>query len=167
MMRTGFTIITITILLLFGGCGIKPYVDVTSKEYATLQLIPKSKTLIFTDDYYAIIEDYSKGCEKEKMLGVVMTDSDTPSRIVKLPVDVPLKINVNYRIESGNSSFTDYTTFILTPEAGREYIVEYVRKEISMFETKSDYFTYMRYNGKAMDIPKERIRSFSMAQECR
>lgn len=159
--------VTVFIALLLSGCGIKPYVDVTSKDYATLQLVPKSETLIFADDYYAIIEDFSKGCKDSVMLGMVMTDSDTPSRIVKLPVKKPLLITTKYVVTSGNSTFTDYTQFVLTPEKNRDYIVEYVKTDVDFFQTTSDFHTYMKKGKEILDIPSSSIRSFSHARECR
>ncbi|WP_373034192.1 hypothetical protein, partial [Sulfurovum sp.] len=94
--------------ILFSGCGAKPYVDTKSNDYATLQLVPKSKTLIFTDDYYAFITDFSKGCDKDEFLGVIETDSDTPSRVAKIPAGKPLIIKANYTITSNNSTYTEY-----------------------------------------------------------
>ena len=158
---------SVVIALLLTGCGVKPYVDVTSDEYATLQLIPKSETLIFSDDYYCIIEDYSKGCKDSVMLGLVMTDSDTPSRVVKLPVKKPLLITAKYVVTSGNSTFTDYTQFILTPEKKRDYIVEYVKTDVDFFRTTSDFHTYMKKGGKVLDIPDANIHSFSYAKDCK
>jgi hypothetical protein len=155
------------IALLLAGCGTRPYVDVESKEYATLQLIPKSETMIFTDDYYAIIEDFSKGCEDRVVLGKVATDSDTPSRVVKIPVEKPLLITAYYRISDLNTDYTEYSRFILTPEKNRHYIVEYMKKEISFFQTISDFDVYMQEGDKKLKISDSRMRAFSREDECR
>jgi len=158
---------TIVFALILAGCGAKPYVDVTTKDYATLQLVPKSKTLIFTDDYYAFFYKHTPGCKNDIDLGFIETDSDTPSRIIKIPVNEPLQINVNYRIESGNSTYTEYANFLLTPEKSKHYIFEYARKERGLFESAlSEFDAYMMEDGKIIRIHPSRIRNFDPTKEC-
>lgn len=149
------------------GCGAKPYVDVTTKDYATLQLVPKSETLIFTDDYYAFFYQHTKGCKNDISLGMLSTDSDTPSRIIKIPVEIPLQINLNYKIESGNSTYIEYSNFLLTPEKNRHYIFEYARKDRGLFErTLSEFDAYIEEDGKMVRIDSSRIRNFDPDKEC-
>jgi hypothetical protein len=150
--------------LLLAGCGARPYVDVKSGDYATLQLVPKSETVIFTDDFYVFIDDFSKGCDDIGEMGIVKTDSDTKSRVVKLPVDKPLRLSAYYKIESFNETYKEYTQFMLTPEKNRHYIVEYMRKDISLFETMSDFDVYMQEGDKKMDIPASRIRELTQEE---
>ena len=151
------------------GCGAKPYVDTDAKEYATFQIVPHSETLIFTDDYYALIDDYSKGCSESKTLGIVETDSDTPSRVVKLPVGKPMLIGVYYKIEAldNSSSYTEYTKYVLTPRKDKHYVVSYVRKDLSFFETMSDFDIYMEEGDKKVDVPASDVREFDWATECK
>ena len=160
-MKLSLLFVGTILALVLSGCGAKPYVDVTSKDYATLQLVPKSKTLIFSDDYYAFIDDMSKGCDGIDPMGMIMTDSDTPSRVVKLPVEKPLRITVDYRIESGNSVYTEYMQFMLVPEKNRHYVVEYMRKDVGLFETMSDFDVYMQEGDKKLDVPSDRIRELT------
>ena len=83
-MKISLVFFGIVLSLLLAGCGARPYVDVASKDYATLQLVPKSETMIFTDDFYVFIDDFSKGCDDIGKMGIVKTDSDTNSRVVKI-----------------------------------------------------------------------------------
>jgi len=161
-----FLIAFVGIGMLFSGCGAKPYVDTKSDDYATFQLVPKSETLIFTDDYYAYITDFSKGCHKDEFLGVIKTDSDTPSRVAKIPAGKPLIIKANYTITSNNSTYTEYDLFLLTPEKHKDYVVEYVRKDVSFFKTVSDFYVYEKDGNKEVEIPKSRIRNFDYEREC-
>jgi hypothetical protein len=157
----------IIFVLFLTGCGAKPYVDVTTKDFATLQLVPKSETLLFTDDYYAFFYQHTKGCKNDIPLGVLTTDSDTPSRIIKIPVNKPLQVNVNYRIESGNSVYTEYANFILVPEKNRHYIFEYARKDRGLFERAlSEFDAYIMDDGKMIRIDPSRIRNFDPSKEC-
>ncbi|PHR58083.1 MAG: hypothetical protein COA44_04030 [Arcobacter sp.] len=157
--------ILIAIALIFSGCGVKTYVDIKSKNYATLQLIPKSETLIFTDDYYTILYDISKGCKNSVTLGAVETDSDTPSRIVKIPVEKKLRIHLAYKVESGNSTYTEYTNYVLKPKKGKHYIFEYAKKEISFFKTLSEFDAYMMEGKEIVRIPSKRIGNYD--DECK
>jgi len=166
-MKKSLLFSAIVFVLLLTGCGAKPYVDVTTKDYATLQLVPKSETLIFTDDYYAFFYKHTKGCKNDVSLGVLTTDSDTPSRIIKIPVEEPLQVNVNYRIESGNSTYIEYANFILTAEKNRHYVFEYARKDRGLFEkTLSEFDAYIMEDGKMTRIDPSRIRNFDPTKEC-
>lgn len=170
-MKKSLFLVSAIIALLFSGCGLKPYVDVTSKDYATLQLVPKSKTLIFKDDYYANITDFSDGCDynhDKSYLGAVKTDSDTPSRVVKIPSEKPLLINANYVVESNGNTYVEYNVFLLTPKKNKNYIVEYVKKDLGLFKgTISDFYVYEKVGDKEVKIPKSRIvRSFDYSKEC-
>ena len=53
---------------------------------------------------------------------------------------------------------------MLTPEKNRHYIVEYMRKDISFFETMSDFDIYMQDGDKKMDIPASRIRELTQEE---
>ena len=167
MMNKYLSFCAVVFALVLTGCGAKPYVDVTSKDYATLQLVPKSETLIFTDDYYAFLYKHTKGCKNDVELGIVTTDSDTPSRIIKIPVNEPLQINLNYRIESGNSTYIEYANFLLSAEKNRHYVFEYTRKDMGLFkETLSEFDAYIMENGKMIRIDPKRIRNFDPTKEC-
>lgn len=157
---------TITMAMLFTGCGFKQYVDVKSDDYATLQLVSKSETSLFTDEYYAIISTYEQRCKNSIHAGKILeTDSDTPSRIVKIAVEKPIKLNVNYKIESFNSMQIERAQYILIPEKNKHYIVEYIRKDIGS-QTLSDYNIY-EFDGKnKVRIPDSRIRVFDPEKEC-
>ncbi len=166
-MKSYLSISAFVLTLLLTGCGAKPYVDVTTKDYATLQLVPKSETLVFTDDYYAFFYKHTKGCKNDVSLGILETDSDTPSRIIKIPVNEPLQVNVNYRIDSGNSTYIEYANFLLTAEKNRHYIFEYARKDLGLFKgTLSEFDAYIMEDGKMIRIDPKRIRNFDPTKEC-
>lgn len=167
MTKSITSFIFIAVVLLFSGCGVKTYVDVKSKNYATLQLVPKSETLIFTDDYFAILYDISKGCKNGVTLGIVETDSDTPSKKVKIPAEKKLRIYVGYRVESGNSTYTEYTNYVLKPEKGKHYVFEYAKKEISFFKTLSEFDAYMMEGEKIAPIPSKRIKNYTDSKDCK
>lgn len=171
-MKKSLLLVSAIVALFFSGCGLKPYVDVKSANHATLQLVPKSKTLIFVDDYYAHITDLSKGCDydyDEDYLGAIETDSDTPSRIAKIPAEKPLMINARYRVESNNQVYTEYYIFLLTPKKNSHYVVEYVKKNLGLFKgTVSDFYVYEKRGNKEVKIPKSRIkRSFDYDRQCK
>jgi len=153
------------IALLLSGCT-KDYVDVKSNNYATVQLVPQSKTLLFSDDYYAFIYDYSKGCQGEEELGILETDSDTPSRIAKIPINKPLRFAVYYRVQSGNSTYKEFTSFILKPQKYANYKIKYEKKDLNLFRSVSDFNVYMKQGNKRMQVPNSRIREFNYEKEC-
>lgn len=149
------------LVLLFSGCTLpKAYVNVDSKDAATLQLIPKSKTLIIKDYLVANISDYSKGCQKMVDLGVLGTDSDTPSVIVKLPAEKSLLVKVKYYTDN----IIETTDFVLRTEKKKNYIIEYVKKEVKG-KTRTDFYVYMKDGKKNIDIPEKRLRDFNN-REC-
>lgn len=161
---------TIAMVMALTGCGAKPYVDVKSEDYATLQLVPKSETLIIKDDYGAHLFDYSKGCDFDQdddYVGSIITDSDTPSRVVKIPVDMPQIIKVYYTDEGINSSHTIYTMYLLTPEKNKHYVINYMRKEIDFFNTLSEFDVYEQDGDKKLDVPSSRLRAYNYEQECK
>jgi len=156
--------------LLLTGCGAKPYVDVKSNEYATLQLIPKSETLFIKDEYGAHLFDYSKGCDFDDdrdYVGSIKTDSDTPSRIVKIPVDTPQIIKVYYEVDNLDSTHTTYTMLLLTPEKNKHYVIEYVRKDIDFFHELREFDIYMQEGKDKIDVPIERVRQYDYEAECK
>lgn len=154
-------LLSFIIATLFSGCA-KMYVEPKSSNVATLQLIPKSKTLILSDNMYAGLSDYSKGCAKMVELGVFGTDSDTPSKVVKIPAEIPLLVKVSYFVNGGNSS--DNIDFVLTPKKNKDYIIEYVKKKKNG-RTITDFYVYMKKGKKTVDIPEKRIRDFNY-REC-
>lgn len=160
---------TIITALLLTGCGARPYVDVKSNDYATLQLIPKSETLILKDDYGAHIYDYSKGCDfdyGEDYMGTVKTDSDTPSRIVKIPVETPQMIKVFYVTDNFDSQHTTLMSVVLIPEKNKHYVIEYVKKEIDFFHELSEFDIYTKEGKEKVDVPRTRVRNFDYKAEC-
>ncbi len=169
-MKISSLVFGVILVLLLTGCGAKPYVDVKSDDYATLQLVPKSETLIMKDEYGAHIFDYTKGCDFDNdrdYLGLIETDSDTPSRIVKIPVETPQIIKVYYTDEGINSSHTIYTMYVLTPEKSKHYVVEYMRKEIDFFNTLSEFDVYTQEGNKTVDVPGSRLREYNYEVECK
>ena len=161
------------VAFLFTGCGLKPYVDTKDPNYATLQLVPKSKTWFFTDDYYAVLYDYNTVCEDldKARLGAVETNSDDPSRIVKVAAEKPLYIYTNYRIEESSGNYTSIqnitSTRALRPEKGKHYIIEYERKKVSLFRVADEYRYYILDGKKHLDIPEGRIGSFDPSTDCK
>jgi hypothetical protein len=139
-------------LFSFSGC-VSKYKGTKSHEYATLELTSQTKSALFANDYYAEIADYSKGCNNSESLGVVITDSDTKSKVVKIPVNKPLKIHVNY----AHSSYDDIS-FILTPKQKTHYVVEYVQDD-------RQFYVYTKVGNKKLDIPDANIRMFHV-REC-
>lgn len=157
----------IAMALMLTGCGgIKPYVDVKSGDYATLQLIPTTGNQAFPDEYYALINDNSKRCDAV-YLGGVETDSNTPSRTVKIPTEKPIIIKAVYLMESFNSRNTELTTFELIPEKNKHYVVEYLQKDVDMFNTISDFHIYMKEGDKKVEISSERLRDYNHGRECK
>jgi len=139
-------------LFAFSGC-VSKYKNTDAHEYATLELISQSEKTLFADDYYAEISDYSHGCEAIESLGVVISDNKTESKVVKIPVGKPLKINANYNL----SSYDDITV-ILTPKNKAHYIIEYIQ------DNRQFYF-YMKKGKQKVDIPDSDIRMFHV-REC-
>jgi len=159
-------------LLLLTGCINKPYVDTTSSNFATLQLIPNSKTLIFKDRYYALFYDYknymAEKCKgsKKSSLGILETNSDTPSKIVKIKAGTPILISANYQVRSGNSTSTEYTQIVLNPQKNKNYVIQYSKKSINLFRSVSDFNVYTRNGNKISKIPDSKIRNLGK-KECR
>lgn len=157
------------IVVLLSACGAKPYVDVKSDDSATLQLIPKSKTLLFTDAYYAFVTDFSHGCDYDydrDYLGIFETNSDTPSRKIKIPSEKPLIIDAKYKVTSGNSVYIEYFSFLLTPQKNKDYVVEYTKKSLGLFKDISDFYVYEKSGDKEIKVPSSRIRNFNFKKEC-
>lgn len=151
-------------MMIFSGCA-KMYVDVKSSDYATFQLIPKSKTLVFSDHLTANISDYTNGCADMVELGYVYTDTDTPSEIVKIPVKTPLLLKLKHVPSiSGAVTTIDSTDFILTAQKNKHYIVEFVKKIVNGKE-RTDFYVYMKNGTKIEDVPDSAIRNFNY-REC-
>ena len=154
------------------GCFSKPYVDVKTPEYATVQLVPDSETLIFKDTYRVFITDYNQmkskpQCKGGGALGHVETDSDTPSRAFKVPSDKALLFNAEYVVQSGNSTFTEYTMFVLTPQKYKEYVIIYQKKNLNLFKSVSDFSILEKRGDKLFPVPESRIRTYSPQKECK
>lgn len=145
-------ITSIVTVLSLSGC-VSKYQSTDSPDYATLELISKSNTMFFADNYYAEIDDYSKGCNNTESLGVVISDSDVKSKVVKIPIGIPLKIHANY----AHSSYDDIS-FILTPKKNAHYVVEYV-------QDSRQFYVYTKVGNKKLDIPDANIRMFHV-REC-
>lgn len=139
-------------LFLFSGC-VSKYQSTLSEDAATLELVSHSETVLFADDYYAEISDYSGGCHTSESLGVVISDSDTKSKRVKIPVGKPLKISASY-----NHSSYDAVTVILTPRKKTHYLIEYVQAD-------RQFYIYSKKGKQRVDIPKTDIRMFHV-REC-
>lgn len=154
------------------GCFTKPYVDVKTNNYATIQLVPESETLLFADEYYAFLRDYrilrsKKECDYDNSsLGMIETDSDTPSRIAKITAEKPILLNVNYTVHSGNSTFTEYTNIWLRPAKHRHYVVVYKKKSINLFRSVSDFSVYEKRGKKRVRVPSSRVATFDYDKAC-
>lgn len=162
-MKKNLMIVMSMMALLLAGCGVKPYVDVQSDDYATLQLIYKGDA---PGSFIVYIEDFSNGCKKAVQLGKVVADKNTRTKSVKIPVEVPLWMSVNYVENSFNSSYADTEMFVLTPEKNKHYVVDYMRKEIDFFNSIGDLDVYMIEEGEQKKIPTSRKRAFKSALEC-
>lgn len=166
--------IILAVIAAFGltGCFTKPYVDVTTNNYATIQLVPESKTLLFSDEYYAFLRDYNilrskKECDYDNSsLGIIETDSDTPSRVAKIEAEKPILLNVNYTVKSGNSTFTEYTNIWLRPAKHRDYIVVYKKKSINLFRSVSDFAVYEKRGNRRVRVPSSRVATFDYDKVC-
>lgn len=153
----------VLIALSLSGC-VKLYKDVKTDEYATYQMSTKGEPVYWNDSYYVNIYDFSKGCNNMVELGLISAGFGSSSDIVKLPVEVPLLFKVTYLMNQGNNQYRETTNFILTPENGKHYIVEYEKKEVDG-AVKSDYHVYTKNGGKSTDIPDTRIRDFK-SRDC-
>lgn len=157
---------------MLSGCFTKSYVDVKTNNYATVQLVPESKTLLFTDDYYAFLYDYKMlrktSCDFSKSsLGIIETDSDTPSRVAKVQAERPLLFNVNYKVQSGQSTFTEYSQLVLRPAKHRHYVIVYKKKSVSLFRSVSDFSVYEKRGNRRVAVPRSRLFSFNETKECK
>ncbi len=169
--------VLLAVVAMFGlsGCYPQPYVDVKTSEYATIQFIPESKAWLFSDTCRMHITDFSKGCKGQGMLpsdgelGYIETDNKTPSRIAKIPANIPLKIVVNYISNKPSllgSKTIEYTDFVLTPEKGVNYKVKYTKKDITSSRSVSGYSIYIQQGNTIKEVPASRIREFDPVKEC-
>jgi len=155
------------------GCFDKPYVNVTTNNYATIQLVPESKTLIFSDDYYMYVRDFNtfrskKECDWDtSRLGIVETDSDTPSRVIKVQADKPYLLNVNYTEKNGNSTYTEYINMVFVPQKHRHYEIVYTKKKINLFRSVSDFAVYEKRGNKRVRVPSSRVGTINLDKECK
>lgn len=161
-MKKSLWVFAVIAMVVFNGCA-KLYTDVETNDYAELELLPNSKTLLFADMYSAHIRDMSKGCDNMENLGMVYTDSDTP-KSVKIPAGKPLYIRVNYQLLQGNNEYNEYMDFVLTAEKHEHYVVEYDKEEVDG-KTETNYSVYMLQGSKAVEIPKKSIHEFN-SREC-
>ncbi len=168
-MKTGSILLGLLAVLVFAGCGARPYADVKSQDYATMQLEPHSSTLLISDNYYANIFDETNGCKEENNLGQVFTDSDTPSRVVKLPVDKWLLIAVFYDVKQFNNGVSDryWTRFMLKPEKGKHYVIAFVKKDVGFFDSVENFDVYMEEDGKKLDVPAKSLWKFDPKVDCK
>ena len=169
-MKKSMILTGLLLAVLFSGCSLKSYQDTTNPNYATVQLVPKSKTLFFADDYYSALHDLNNVCDenKESFLGAVKTDSDTPSRLAKVAAEKPLYIYTAYVIESDYGTEIIYNEVALRPQKNRHYVIEYERKKINFFRTADQYSYYMLEDGKKYKIPANRIKyKFTPRKACK
>ena len=148
----------------FSGCA-QQYVEVKSPKYATLKLVPHVNTLLFSDYLTAQINDYEKGCQDMVDLGYISTNTDTPSKAYKIPVNKPLMIKVTYMPSvSGAVTVTHSIHFVLKPQQYKNYVVEYFQKDKKGNEV-NDFYVYTIDKKGKHDIPESQIRDFNY-REC-
>lgn len=152
-----------TIFLISGCFGGKPYVDVQSKEYATLEIVYTGDV---SGSYIVYVQDLSKGCKEAVSLGRIDADNNTHTKTVKIPVEVPLWISANYIERFLTDSYTDTKIFLLTPEENKHYVVSYMRKDLSFLNTISDFDVYTLEGNKKVDVVPSRLHTFDAATEC-
>ena len=152
-------------LLLTGCGGAKPYVDVTTSDYATLELTSKTDTNGIGESLTVYIEHSS--CTDPKKLGKVETGMNTSSRTIKIPVDKPLWIGVRYEYAMIYDSATFADNFVLTPEKNKHYVVKYVSKDLSFTQALRGADIYMLEDGKKVDIPNSRLHTYGPADRCK
>lgn len=181
-------------MVLFVGCG-KSYVDVQTGNSATLQLIPKSKTILFKDDFSVDLYDYKKlitqqGCidnniyggywavpfhtevtakgngkKGESYLGELKTDSDTPSKVIRIPASKPLRLVGSYIDTSNNKAYIEYTDIVFVPKRNKHYVLMYIKKKLSIFRSVSDFKLLEERDGKY--IPVNSVRNFDIEKVCK
>lgn len=168
-MKRSMLLFTVFVAVFISGCGLKPYVDTEDPNYATIQLIPKSKTLFFADDYLSKLYNLKKACgdDEDSLLGAIRTDSDTPSRIAKISAEKLLYIYTGYTVESGNVIHTEYSTIALRPEKNKHYVIEYEKKSGGISGHLSEFHYYTLDGKKRFDIPDNRISSFNLSRDCK
>ena len=179
---------------IFSGCG-KSYIDIKEGAKATLQLVPKSKTIFFKDEFSVDLYDYKKlvtkqGCIDNNIrggywavplhtevtakgngkkgasyLGELKTDSDTPSKVIHIKAGKPLRIVGSYIDTSNNRAAIEYTDLVFVPKRNRHYVFMYIKKEISMFRTVSDFILTEKRNGKY--VPVTYARDFDIEKACK
>lgn len=149
---------TIVMSFMLSGC-VKFYKDVKTEEHATFQMQTKGEGFAFNDSYYVSIYDYSKGCNDMVDLGAVSASSGS----IKLPVEIPLMLKVTFNQNKGRDQYFYTTSFVLTPENRKHYVVEY---EKSKKDPEGEFHVFMKNGEKAMDIPSSRIHDFNV-RDCR
>lgn len=163
-MKKTSLLLGVVLALSLTGC-VKLYKDVKSDEFATYQMNTKGEPFYWNDSYYVTIYDFSNGCNDLDELGLISAGFGSSSDVVKLPIGRPLLFKVTYLMNKGNNQFRDNTNFILTPENGKHYIVEYEKKEVDG-DVIGQYYVYMKNGEKVLDIPDSRIQPFK-ARDCR
>lgn len=159
-MKKSLLLIGIVIMsFMLSGC-VKLYKDVKTDEHATYQMHTKGEDFSWNDSYYVNIYDYSKGCNDIVELGIISAGFGSETKIAKLPVEVPLYFKVTFIKTIGRNQYFDITSFILTPEKNKNYVVEYERND-----GNGKYYVFMKNGEKAMDIPSSRIKDFS-SKDC-
>jgi len=183
-------------LLLLSGCA-KSYLDVKSKDTATLMLIPKSKTILFKDDFSVDIYDYKKlltqqGCidndidgnywsvplhtevyakgngqKGDSYLGELKTDSDTVSKSIKIQARKPLRLLTSYIDTSGNNIKVEYADWIFIPEKNKQYAIIYTKKKLSLFRSASDFKIVEKRGNHFSRVPSSRIKNFNITKACK
>lgn len=147
------------------GSNAQPYVDVTSSEYATLELTSVTDTNGIGESLTAYIEHSS--CTDPKELGHVKAGINASSRVIKIPADKPLWIGVRYvyQILYDSASYGD--NFVLTPEKGKHYVVKYFSKDISFTQALRGVNIYMLEDGKKIDVPSSRLHTYGPEDHCK
>lgn len=142
------------------GC-VKLYKNVKTDEHAKYQMLTKGDDFSWNDSYYVNIYDYSKGCSDIVELGLISAGFGSETKVAKIPVEIPLYFKVTFIKNIGRNQYFDITSFVLTPEQGKNYVVEYERND-----GKGKYYVYMKNGDKVMDIPSSRIKDFSI-KDCK
>lgn len=155
-------VIAAVMALMLGGCA--QYQNVTTQEYATIQMVTEGEPFYWNDAGTFKVYDYAGGCMNMKDLGALGIQGWGETDPARIAVDKPLLFRVHYYTNHGANQDIDSTDFILIPENKKHYIIAYERQEVND-EIVNGFSVYMKEGDKRYRIPESRIKQFN-SRDC-